>query len=111
MHIALERIGQAAVVLFSGRLDSYSAARIEAELVAAIEAGARKLVFDLAALDYISSAGLRVILVVAKRLKPLGGRLVLCRLSAPVLEVFEISGFLSIMAIHDTKEAALAALD
>ena len=52
---------------------------------------------DLGRLDYISSAGLRVVLIAAKRLKSVGGALVLCTLNPSVREVFEISGFASIL--------------
>jgi len=110
MHVALERVGEVAIVAFQGRLDSHSASSVETELVGLIEAGALKLAFDLSGLEYISSAGLRVMLIAAKRLRPIGGRLVLCALPPSVHEVFEISGFLSIMTIVGTRDEALAAL-
>ena len=70
----------------------------------------RQLVLDFAALDYISSAGLRLVLVLAKRLKQERGRLVLCAMQPHVHEVFDISGFLAILDVQATRQEALARL-
>ena len=110
MQLAIERTGSIAVVVFDGRLDSNTVSAVERDLAALIDGGGTRLVFDLAALAYISSAGLRVMLVMAKRLKQAGGRLALCCLGPQVGEVFEISGFQSIMTIVPTREEALAAV-
>jgi len=109
MAIATERSGDVLVLLPQGRLDSNNAAAVETEILEHLAAGSKRIVMDFAGLDYISSAGLRVVLVVAKRLKQAGGTLVLCRLPAHIREVFEISGFLSILTTKDTREEALAA--
>jgi len=109
MAIATERSGDVLVLLPQGRLDSNNAAAVETEILEHLAAGSTRIVMDFAGLDYISSAGLRVVLVVAKRLKQAGGTLVLCRLPAHIREVFEISGFLSILTTKDTREEALAA--
>lgn len=108
MNVTLERAGTVSVVEFQGRLDSNTVSKVEGELLGFIEGGATRLVFDLGQLDYISSAGLRAMLIVAKRLKQRDGRLVLCNLQPHVNEIFEISGFLSIMTMVPTCEAALA---
>lgn len=110
MAIAIERSGDVVVLLPHGRLDSNNAAQVEAEILEHVAGGATRLVIDFAGLDYISSAGLRVILVVAKRLKQAGGSLVICRLPAHIREVFEISGFLSILTATDTRDEAIAAV-
>ena len=68
------------------------------------------MVLDLARLDYISSAGLRVVLLLAKKLKQAGGALALCDIQPSVREVFEISGFLAILTVCDTRAQAVAAL-
>ena len=72
--------------------------------------GRDQLVLDFAALDYISSAGLRLVLVLAKRLKQERGRLVLCAMQPHVHEVFDISGFLAILDVQATRQEALARL-
>lgn len=109
--IESEWIGGTKVVVLAGRLDSVSAAAAEAAIVAEIREGATRLVLDCAALTYVSSAGLRVFLVVAKRMKEIGGRVSLFGLAPAVKEVFAISGFLQILTVCDDREAALASMN
>lgn len=90
----------------SGRLDAVSAVEADRDFNSVIDAGHDSLLVNLDNLDYISSAGLRVLLVVAKRIQQSGGKVVLCALSNNVKEVFEISGFSSIFNIFPTNDAA-----
>ncbi len=90
-----------------GRLDSLSCREFEARLLAALDRSGA-VVVDCTALDYISSAGLRALLVAAKRNRSGGGRLALATLRDSIREVFEISGFRAIFTIHSTVAAALA---
>ena len=82
-----------------GRLDATNAATVETELLALLGSGGGQLQLDLAGLDYISSAGLRVLLVVAKAAKAKGGKLSLRAPQPQVLEVIRISGFDRILPI------------
>ena len=93
-----------------GRLDSANARSFEERVLAALEQGESSLLIDFASLDYISSAGLRVLLMGAKRLQQSGGTIALCALSPSIHEVFEISGFLTIFTVHNDRAAALAAM-
>jgi anti-anti-sigma factor len=68
-----------------------------------------RLVLDLAGVDYISSAGLRSLLVVAKKVQAANGCLVLCGLTPMVLNVMSISGFQQLLKIFVTEEEAVAA--
>lgn len=79
---------------------------LEREAFGVIDAGGRRLLIDFNGLDYISSAGLRAALAVAKRMNAAGGRLALCSLSPQVAEVFEISGVNAIIDIHASAESA-----
>ena len=90
----------------SGRLDAVSAVEADKDFSNVIDAGHENLLVNLGSLDYISSAGLRVLLVVAKRIQQNGGKVVLCSLSPNVREVFEISGFSSIFNIFPTDDEA-----
>jgi anti-anti-sigma factor len=110
MEIREERNDGLLILALGGRLDATSSKMFEEKILAAIGGGETKLVIDLSALDYISSAGLRVFLVAAKRLNPLGGKLVLCSLQEPVKEVFNIVGFYSIFSISGSADEALASL-
>jgi anti-anti-sigma factor len=89
-----------------GRLDSASSPVLERQAFEVIDAGGRRLLIDFVELDYISSAGLRTALAVAKRMTAAGGRLALCSLSPQVAEVFEISGVDAIIDIHPSAESA-----
>jgi len=90
-----------------GRLDAVTAAAAEAAINKTIDSGASNLVLDLTGLDYVSSAGLRVLLVTAKKLSRLNGKIILFGLQDTVKEVFTISGFLSIFPVAaDEAEAA-----
>ncbi len=109
MDIREETRGDALVVTASGRLDSNSAAALEAVLPARTQASP-KVVLDLAEVPYVSSAGLRVLLIGAKAARAAGHKLVLTGLSASVREVFDISGFTSIFTLEPDVESGLAAL-
>ncbi|ARP84556.1 anti-anti-sigma factor [Bordetella genomosp. 8] len=107
MTLAIEKVGPALVVSPQGQLNSANAASVESELLRQIDNGENKVVLDLSSLDYISSAGLRVMLLAAKRLKQKGGALALCSIQPHVREVFDISGFLSILTVVDARDDAL----
>ncbi|MBI1621778.1 STAS domain-containing protein [Aquamicrobium zhengzhouense] len=108
MSIKFDKTEKAVVIHLNGRLDSTNAAAVEKEIFENIESA--NVVMDASSLDYISSAGLRVVLVVAKKLQREGGRFVLSGLQPHIRDVFDISGFLSILETADDREAALAAI-
>jgi len=101
-------IGEVTVVTLPARVDTTSARDVEAELNELLDAGARNIVADFGANDYVSSAGLRVFLAVLKFLEKNDGRIVLCAMQPFVTDVFQISGFSELFAIAVTREEALA---
>jgi len=109
MQINEETRGEVLLITPSGRLDSSSAGQLEAVLPARAQA-TKALVLSLADVPYVSSAGLRVLLMGAKAAKANGNRLVLAGLAPSVREVFDISGFTAIFAIEGDVDAALASL-
>jgi anti-anti-sigma factor len=113
MDLPLTRFVDTVVLAPAGRIDHGSAEGFKDALRPHLErcAAARdQLVLDLSGVDYISSAGLRVLLLAAKRLQP-QGRLVLCSLNRSVREVFELAGFLPLFGIEPSREQALARLE
>ena len=72
--------------------------------------GARRLLLDLKDLYYISSAGLRAVLFAAKEMTAVGGRLAIASPNNEVTEVFDISGFVSVVEVHRSAESATAVL-
>lgn len=109
MALVIDKVDGTVVVSAEGQINSGNASAIEADLLSHVEKGEHRMVLDLALLGYISSAGLRVVLLLAKRLKQANGKLVLCGLQSRVREVFDISGFLAILTVVDTREEALRA--
>lgn len=90
-----------------GNLDASNSSIAEKTIRDAIAEGDANLIINLSELQYISSAGLRVILVVAKDIKVKNGKIVICSMTESVRKVFDISGFTSIFDIQDNIEAAL----
>ncbi len=107
MDLLTELDGETLVACPAGSINSGNAAELEAELVCRLPPAGGSLVLDLSDLSYISSAGLRVVLVLAKRLREQEGRLILCGLRGAVLEVFDISGFLGILTVREHRSEAL----
>jgi len=95
------------VIKINGRMDAVTAPEFEKKVGLWIAEGEKYFVVDLSSLEYISSAGLRSILVIAKKLKAISGKIQLAAMEESVNEVFEISGFNSIIPIHDTVQAAI----
>jgi anti-anti-sigma factor len=107
MKISVAPRSKALIVAVSGRMDAVSAPDFEQTMAGHITAGTSRFVVDCQALEYVSSAGLRSFLSIAKALRTHNGELVIAGLREAVREVFEISGFVSIFAICDSAEAAL----
>lgn len=110
MQAMFSEMGGALVVVPRGHLDTSTAPEVENEVTARIEAGTSRIVFDLQRTEYVSSAGLRVILKAAKQAKNGGGALAICQANEHILEVLELSGFLSAINHLTTLEEALEAV-
>ena len=92
----------------AGRLDATNSAQFEKDMLDRLTQSPRGMVMDFSDLSYISSAGLRVVLLAAKKAKAIGGQFVLCGLSPAISNVFKVSGFLSILTVEPDPDAALA---
>lgn len=108
MQIADAQQNGVRIVAPAGRIDSTTATEFERHLIACVTRGDRRLVVDLTGVDYISSAGLRVLLIAARRVQETGGRLGLCGLGDAVRHVFQLAGFLPLFAIRQTRDDAVA---
>jgi len=109
MQIATRTNNDIHIVAITGSMDSATSPEAQKALDGVL-ASARKVVLDFSGLDYISSAGLRVLLGVAKKLKGSGGTLRMFGLNQSVKEVFEISGFATILSVYPSEAEALAAM-
>ena len=108
IEVVQARHGEILVLSPVGRLDSDNAHAFESVIMGQIRKGEQRLVVDFTRLDFISSSGLRILLIAAKTLRAEDGTLVLCGMKEHIREVFQISGFGHIIPIEDSLEAALA---
>lgn len=92
----------------AGRIDASNAPQVERDVLAAMEQSGAALIIDLSQLSYMSSAGLRVMLVAAKRAKAAGGKAVIQGAQPAVAEVLRMSGFDRIIPLAETEAAARA---
>jgi anti-anti-sigma factor len=109
MQIGEERLGEAMVLRPAGRIDNDTSPAFQAKLLAAIGAAPAAVLVDLGGVDYISSAGLRALMMGAKQSKAAKGRLAVAGLKPVVKEIFAISRFGHVVQVFETPDAALAA--
>jgi len=110
MEFKTTNADQAVIVTIIGRLDTVTAPEYEKQIRALIDGGNHCFVVDFAQLDYISSAGLRVLLVMAKLLKAKAGQVCFANVNSTVHSVFEMSGFSALFKMKNSVIEALAAV-
>jgi len=110
MEFAQQQSGEVLIVRLTGRLDSSAAPGAEQDFAGVLGGGSPHIAIDLSDLEYISSAGLRVLLIVAKKVQQAKGKIALCGLTPNVREIFAISGFDAIFSIQPDAAAAVAAV-
>ena len=108
MKIVEERSEDLLILRPVGRLDSDHSPELEKILFAALEQGDRKLLIDMSGIPYISSRGLRVFLLGAKRAEAVGARITVCSLQDFVRDVFEKTGFTKLLDVFDSTSEAMA---
>lgn len=106
MQLTQTQIDDYRVIGFSGNLDTATSPEVEKTINECIENGDLKFIFNFENTKYMSSSGLRVLLATAKKLKN-KGELKITNLNSVIEEVFDISGFSSILNVYKTQEEAL----
>ena len=106
MKMEDSKLGKAAVVEVTGRMDGTSSQVFEAHCEKLITKGDTAFVLDFEHLEYLSSAGLRSILTILKKVKPHGGKVIICGAKGTAKEIFDISGFSSMFPMVNTLEDA-----
>jgi anti-anti-sigma factor len=108
VEITIQDVNDVKVVRIEGELDTGSSPEAQKQLDQMRAQGAKKILLDMAKLDFISSAGLRVLLATAQELKQNGGDLRVCSLNESVKEVFDLSGFSTLLMVLDNEDKALS---
>ena len=108
MNVDVQREGGNVLARVQGIVDGNNAADLQTALLDSLEEGDKSLVLEFGKLEYISSAGLRVLLLIAKELQKRSAGFAVCSVSGQVRELFSISGFDRIIAIHKNQADALA---
>lgn len=108
MNIAERREGATIVLRPSGRIDNDSSAAFQSRLLEALTAS-KDILIDLEQVEYVSSAGLRALMVASKQVKAAQGRIGVAALQPVVREIFAISRFAFVVPVFEDVSAALAA--
>lgn len=110
MNVHQRNVAGITVLAIEGRIDSTTAAAFGARIDAAVNEAQRRVLLDVSELEYISSAGFRVLYLAAKRAGETGAKLVICSMPERVRELFSIAGFLKFFTVVATPEEGVAAL-
>ena len=110
MDVSEQQVGRVWIVTARGRLDGATSAAFTARLEGLVTGTEPRLLVDFSGVDFVSSAGLRAVLMLVKKVKSVKGALALCGVQPAVREVLEIAGFAGMIDIHPERAAALAAL-
>lgn len=99
--------GDVLILRMNGRLDAVSSPTAERKVFDYINNGQHNLLLDFSGIDYLSSAGMRMLLSVTKKLKTLSGKLVLFAVTSNVMDVLKMSGFDHVLELAKTEDDAL----
>ena len=107
MELIEQKTDRCVIIGILGRLDTTNYSILEKKLMELIDSNHDKILVECSKMDYISSSGLRILLMALKKITLMKGKFALCGLQENIHEIFEISGFTSIFEIHISKEDAL----
>jgi len=107
MDIIEEKKGKATVFALKGRLDSTSSSDVEKKIIDSIEKGSKNVILDFSSLDYISSAGIRVLVHCHKQIEKKHGHIFLAAVPKPIENVLYITGFLPYFKVYDRQSQAI----
>ena len=108
MQVKISKVNDITVAGITGDVDGSTAPQVQEQILSEVETGG-KLVLDMSAVPYMSSAGLRMLLVMYRNLVGQGGKVVLVGLSEDLKDTMEMTGFLEFFDHYDDLDAGLAA--
>ena len=94
----------------TGRLDTATSPQWEEQLLRLIDRGASRILFDCSRLSYVSSAGLKLVIVAAKRMRAAGGKIVFCCINRQINSVFQVTGFATFLEITQSESEGVEKL-
>ncbi len=106
MEMTQENRGQVIIIGLRGRLDAVACSGVEKELLAQAAQDQARIAFDLSGMSYISSAGLRLLVGVAKQVEMRSGKLALATLNHDVYNIFKIAGVIPLFSVYETVDEA-----
>ena len=109
MDLREDKVGGVTVVDVTGRIDNATAPVLADRLMASLRGSQVRVVLDLSRLEYIGSAGFRVLLVAAKHAEQTGSRFVLCGITGRISQVFNVGGFLDLFTVAGNRAEGIAA--
>lgn len=107
VDVKMDKRGDVLILRLKGRLDAISSPAAEKKVFECINSGETNLVLDFEGVDYLSSAGMRMLLSTTKKLKGLSGKLVLCSINPNVMDVLKMSGFDHVLELCSDDNEAL----
>ncbi len=110
MDIKVREKGDTSIVEIAGRIDTVTSPDAEVAINKVLDGGCSKIIINLGETEYMSSSGLRVLLVTAKKISAISGKLKICQPNPVVKEILDISGFSTILDVHETESSALSAI-
>jgi len=110
MNIVESEKNNITILSVSGRMDATTAPQFNEACQNVLSSGKKSVIVDLGGLEYISSAGLRSILVMGKSCKSAQANLAFCSMQNMVADMFKLSGFISILKVYPSQDEALNAL-
>lgn len=110
MNVTETKKGRVTIIAIEGRLDSATTPEVEAKLSEVMNAENKAVVLDFSGLEYISSAGIRLLVHCHKTFEKSSGKIVLAAVPKPIENVLYITGFLPYFKVFDTQAAAVEAL-
>lgn len=105
--LKVEQKGDVFILRIKGRLDAISSPLAEKKIFEAINEGQSYLLLDMSGVSYLSSAGMRMLLSITKKLRTMSGKLAICSVTTNVVDVLKMSGFDHALQIFKTEEEAL----
>ena len=111
LHIQIEEEKEKNIIRLEGRIDAMSSPQLEKEITKLLEKGRDVLLVDFSRVDYLSSAGMRLLLSITKKLKAKQGKCLFFSFNEEVLEIVKMAGFEKILNIYPNEKAALAACE